>query len=230
MRKLNLFICILVLLGLISACDIIEKDGGEPEPELQEIGFLGTMPNDSIKISGKLVTATNSEVSMASSGNGTVVSRILNLNESNSQTTLELQLPFIKTDNEVVTFGEGSQVATKLKEYVNQKYTFDILKNVLSKGDKNINPSDDLTQSFRLGIVFQKYYKAFYTNGNQTGSIFKVKELIEGSENDPNLGTLKTLEVVFDVDVKMYSFDIPNPSQNVGNMKGLLRMKFKEKK
>lgn len=228
MRKLHLFFTFLVLGVLINACDIIEKDGAEPE--LKEVGFLGTMPHDSIKVSGKLVTATNNEVLMASSGSGTFVSRILYLNESSSQISIEMQLPFVKSDNNVVTFGEDPQSAQQLKEYVNQKYTFETLKNILSKGDKIISPNDDLTQPFRLGIVFQKYYKSFYSTGNQSGSTFKVIDLIEGSENDPQLGNLKTLDVLFDVDVKMYYFDSPTPNQSVGNIKGLLKMKFKERK
>ena len=233
MKMNRLLYTLLFFLIISSSCDILEKDESDPSPELTEtgIGFLGQMPSDSIKLENGVYTSDNGITTSGSSGgtgdNGTFVSRILSIDNvsGGNRITLEVQLPYIKTDNYIVDFGGESKVAAqKILDYANQKYPFSSVKNLLSLGNKDID-------KFRVGIIFQKYYKGFYSTGNQTGSYLKVVDLVEGISTDSNNKEVKTLEITFDLNIKMYYFDFDTggPDKYVGNMKGLLKMKYIEK-
>ncbi len=84
------------------------------------------------------------------------------------------------------------------------------------------------TSGFGIQVHNNTNYTGFISQGpNQSGSSLKITELIEGTEPDPVLGEVKTLEVIFDLDLKMYDVHsaVPKPPTK---MKGLLRMKYRE--
>jgi hypothetical protein len=105
------------------------------------------------------------------------------------------------------------------------------VKEKLSVGDKLILSSQhpDKSKTFRILMIDQKNFLFWTTEQNldQTGSYIRVKQIFEGQETDPVLGNVKKMEVLFDVDVKLYSSD-GSPKQP-SKLKGLLRMKYLEK-
>lgn len=208
------------------SCDKKNQDP-EPELKLEKIGFLGTLP-DGKTISEANLVATTELTSSSSTNEGSHITHILSITDPAAGISLKVELPRVKYSNNFIsgTEGDGAAMKQKAREF----YPYAKVKEMLVIDNKPIlsSQSPDITNSFRLLLIDQKNFKGYTTEGtqNQGGSILKVKELLEGTETDAALGQVKTLEVLFEVDAKLYPSD-PATSQT-GNLKGLLRMKFTE--
>ncbi|MDX2303187.1 MAG: hypothetical protein NW226_10325 [Microscillaceae bacterium] len=222
MRQILFFVFLMLY---FTSCDILENDT-EPEVQLTELGFLGTMPVDTISFLSNNLKIENGGTVTGISGVGTFVSVALGLRDTISQISISIELPEIKTENDTINLG-GEQPAenSPVTAYINQKYPYETVKNMLSLGDKPIR--GDQINGFRLGIVFQNFFRGFYSDGNQEDNYLKVVDLDEDTETNANNETVRTLEVTFDVKINMFD-PFSNSSDPVGEIKGLLRMKYIE--
>ena len=212
------FLCIWLVLT-ISACN--SDDQANPQLRLEAIGFSGTLP-DGRTFGEKGVLSDNNLVSSASSAEGSYISHVLSVLDSTAGVSIEVELPYIKFSDNYNTPND-SIVDRAAKDY----YPYPVVKEKLSVGNKFILSSQapEPVNNFRVMVVDQKDYVAFTSEGtDQDNSYLKVIELIEGTATDPDRGSVKTMEVVFDLDVKLYE----QSSGQSGKLTGLLRMKYWE--
>ncbi len=122
---------------------------------------------------------------------------------------------------------EGTVTTNAVKTY----YPISLVKEKLALGEKSIlsSTTEDPTEAFRILVLNDQNITSFTTElgFDQTGSSFRVIDLEEGVENDPDLGSIQTLIVTFDVNIKLYKNDMP--FEYAGDFSGLLKMKFKDK-
>jgi hypothetical protein len=214
-----------LMLLCINACT---TDEHPPLPKLETIGFSGTLP-DGRTFGTTAIEPSNGIVASSSSEDGSYISHVFSILDPAEGISLMVELPYIKYSDSYHSYQEGNDSITQqaIKEY----YPYQVVKEKLSVGHKFILSSQypDKTNSFRIQMVDEKTYLAYTTEHmlDQNGSYLKVKQIIEGMETDPVLGKVKKIEVVFEVDAKLYSYN--KPSAQPKKLKGLLRMKYLEK-
>ncbi|MBF9253538.1 hypothetical protein I2I11_09560 [Pontibacter sp. 172403-2] len=206
----------------MSACN--SDNEVEPQLQLETVGFSGTLP-DGRAFSKQGVVSDNNLISSSSSVDGSFISHVLSVSDLTSGTSIIVELPYVKFSND---FGVAND--SVLNHAATEYYPYQVVKEKLSVGDKLIlsSQASDPKNSFRVQVIDQKNYSGFSSEGSlsQAGSYLKVIKVIEGTETEPILGNVKTLEVIFDLDVKLYSSG--EGFNESGNLKGLLRMKYRE--
>jgi hypothetical protein len=219
------FFSTLLLAGVLvfsSACT--DTDQAEPLPQLETVGFAGSLPDG--RTFGSEVTVSHGIVSSSSSNQGSFISHIFSIEDS-AGISLKVELPYVKFSNAYLPPSESAD----LQQIINEHYPLQVVKEKLSAGDKLILSSQhpDMSKAFRIQMADQRNYLAYTTEQHldQGGSYLRVKQVLEGQETDPVLGTVKTIDITFDVDVKLYPSDWGTTQP--GKLKGLLRMKYREK-
>ncbi len=142
---------------------------------------------------------------------------------------LSIELPYIQYSEQYHPYRENDQDSTG--QLAKKYYPYPVVKEKLSLGDQRILSSQhpDNRTAFRLQMVDEKNYVSYTCESqlDQTGSYLKVKEITEGVEIDPVAGPVKKIEVLFELDVKLYASNWATTP--AGRMKGLLRVKYLEK-
>ena len=218
---------LLFLILTLNSCDIFEKDKDIPSLELTEVGFVGEIPTINKKINERGFTSDYAISLSTSISEGTYISKFLSM--QNSQHIFSISLPYVKSDDDML----NSSIINSpdlLENYADEKYPLSTIKNMLSPGTKDILFNGDVKDVFILGINLKKDNQDFYSDGDQTGSYLKVVDLVEGTGIDSNNNLINTLEVTFEMDMKMYFHHPASLVTYAGNLKGLLRMRYKEKR
>jgi hypothetical protein len=222
---LSTLLLIWVLLSF-NACNSAEEQ--DPLLQLETIGFIGTLP-EGRTFGTNGILPSHGIIGSSSSVDGSYISHGFSILDSAAEISLMVELPYVKFSDSFNSFQESND--TIRNKAVRDFYPYQIVKEKLSVGDKLILSSQhpDKSKTFRILMVDQKNYLFWTTEQNldQTGSYIRVKQIFEGQETDPVLGNVKKMEVLFDVDVKLYSSD-GSPKQP-SKLKGLLRMKYLEK-
>ncbi|WP_233507720.1 hypothetical protein [Adhaeribacter pallidiroseus] len=209
------------------ACDPAE-DNSPKRLQIESIGFSGTLP-EGMDFGKTGLVATNAVGGSANSQDGSFIYHGLVITDTLSNVSISMDLPQVKYSPAFILGHEDD--GSELKQIARQYYAYDKVKQKLRMGDKilyGFNTANADTSSFGIQIHNNTNYTGFVSQGpNQTGSFLKVVELVEGTEPDPVLGSVKTLEVIFDLDIKMYDPQsaVPKPPTK---MTGLLRMKYRE--
>jgi hypothetical protein len=218
-----IFIVSLLLIVLCNACDILQKDK-EEEPKLTTVGFQGTLPDNlSLKTASQV---TNGTTALSSTQDGSFVWHVLSIYDTSSKVRIEVELPWIKFSNNYVKMDTitSQQLAKKY-------YPYSLVREKLNNGEKLItsDKNTNATQTFRVGVYDQKNWKGYTSEQtlNQTDSYIKVIDIQEGVSTDAVLGNVKTIEVTFDLNVKLYKFD--TSVAYAGNIKGQVKLRYKEK-
>lgn len=192
---------------------------------LKSVGFKGTLPDGKIIGTPNFIT-TNGVT--ATTGGGSFLTHSLSLFDRNSDINIIIELPYLKISETSIDL-QNIDFQTLSKE----KYPISKVKEVLALGNKKVLSSEnpDLTKSFRVQVYDQNSFVGYLTDNylEQSVGILRVTDLIEGEENDPQLGPVKYLEVIFELDVDLYKFNQENYTFS-GKIAGLARMKFQEKK
>ena len=228
MKKCFYIHTLLFLILICCSCDIVEKDKGTPSPELTDVGFTGQMSWLNIFINQSPMISDNSFiVSTPSPDDGTYSTRCLILR--NNMLMIMIELPYIKTDDTIVRFSEGN-FQNEILSYGNEKYPFSTVKNFLNLGNKDIAYNGDYRDIFKVVVLFHKDNKTFQSDQNQEGHYLKVVDLIEGKRTKSSNEEIRTLDVTFEMDTKMFYCEPEGPKTYFGNMKGVLKMRYEEKK
>lgn len=225
--KNKIFNVLLFTLLLISLLACTEKENDiQKQLELKSIGFVGTMP-DGRTLNDQGLLATTEQTQSSSTTEGSHIAHILSVTDSVAGVTLRIELPRIKYSDNFIRGDEPGSLTTK--QVAQEFYPYQKVKEKLSVGDKFILSAQtpDITKSFRVLWVDNIHYKGYTSESSydQAKSYLKVKELIENTETDPLLGQVKSMEVIFDIDVQLYSYTEPATKQPE-KLKGLLRMKY----
>lgn len=222
MEKLGIstFLAFFTILLIISCAS---DDDLSPQSRLKTVGFLGTLP-DGRTFGTEGIVTYNSRSTAANSAEGSFVYHLLSIEDTVRGITIRVELPRIK-------YSEEYGVPIDSVNGAEQIYNYPAVKEKLSIGEKVLLSSQnhDRTQAFGVLVLDQINYTGFTTSGtlDQTEGYLRVIDLVEGSETHPTLGSVKTLEVIFDVNVNLEPSDT-NPNQ-AGKLEGTLRMKYREK-
>ena len=234
LMKRSLLSALLLICALFSINACHSSDQDDPLPQLETIGFVGTLP-DGRTFGTKAIQPSHGIVSTSSSDEGSYITHEFSILDSAGQIKLAVELPYVKFSDSFQhpdSLGHPDSKGTILYKAIKEHYSYQVVKGKLSAGDKFVLSSQhpDKTNTFRIQMVDEKNY-VFYTTEqmlDQKDSYLRVKQIIEREETDPILGKVKKIEVVFDVYVKLYATHLPY-NTSPGKLKGLLRMKYLEK-
>jgi hypothetical protein len=223
--KLCKLLLLIPFLFFCNACDILEKDTSEqPQSTITAIGFEGILPNG-ITFNKENIETSNGLEAFSSSNEGSFITHVLTLSEP-SCVSISIELPSVKFSNDFMKIND-SLMNVAAEKY----YKFSKVKEALTPGDKEIisQQTTGVWEAFRIGVFNQKTYEGYVAEQglDQSGSYIRVVSTEEGIATDAKLGNVQTLEVVFDVNIKLYSY-YPN-TKYAGRMKGLLKVRYKEK-
>lgn len=214
-----------LLLVFLFACDK-DKNGTQKQVELQSVGFTGTLPDGrTFSKTGIVATSGLSGGSMGidSSYIESHIIHVLSVSDTVAGITLVIDLPHVNYRDENLSKKDLKAIARKY-------YPYQAVKEKLAVGNKILvnGQNPDYTKSFRFQVNDDINYNDFLSSGpDQTGSYLKVTDLIESTEPDPVLGQVKTLEVIFDLDVKVYQA-VSQTAPPSKKFKGILRVKYRE--
>lgn len=221
------------LLIILSACDKEENETLK-QLELESVGFTGTLPDG--RAFGKIgIVATNEPATSSSTNDGSYVRHGLSILDPGTGINISIELPHLKYSNdfnagyEEDSIMEGDGATTR--QIARKFYSYELVKEKLAVGDKFLVSLQKpySTNTFRVQVNDNINYNNFICDaGDQIGSYLKVIKLIEGTETDVILGNIKTLEVIFDIDVKLYHPTEPKRTPPK-KLKGFLRMKYLQK-
>lgn len=210
------------LVVLLFACDKDENNAPK-RLKLESIGFSGTLP-EGLAFGTTGIEADNQISGIFSLIYGSFVWHKLSVSDTASGITIRIDLPQLKYSNEYLPKTELFATAQKY-------YPFQLIKEKLAIGNKllALTSNPDITNGFRVQIADAINHVHYISdNGyDQTGSYLNVINLIEGTDSIPAVGQVKTLQVTFDVDVKVYQTGITN-SPSPQKFKGILKMKYRE--
>lgn len=230
-RSLTTFLAALLMVFLF-ACDKEEQDV-QKQLKLESIGFAGTLPDG--RTFGKTgIVDRNGQASSSSTNEGSSITHVLSIFDSVAGIYIKVDLPHLKYSDGFNAGYEGDSIiegnGATTRKIAREFYPYQMVKEKLAVGSKLLISSQIpySTNAFRVQVNDNINYHNFICDaGDQTDSYLKVVELVEGTETDPTLGQVKTLEVVFELDVKMYHANEPRPTPP-SKLKGLLRMKYRE--
>ena len=190
---------------------------------LDEIGFVGTLPNG-FQFSVNDIRAANTPGLAGNSNFGGFIHHDFGIMDAASGISISMTLPGKK-------FQESAQV-TNLDAYsvANTHYGYDLVKAQLAVGDKKIrsSASDPYASSYYITVLDQRNYNGYTLRQDQLDgdNYLRVLELKEGTFTNALGQNVRTLEVLFDVNVKLFASDEKLPPN--GTLKGLLRMRYRE--
>lgn len=219
--------CIMFLLifSFLMGCE--SKEESNPKIQLTEVGFVGALPDGRNFGSTEIKTSNApglSSIALHSSMAASFVHHGLTIRDDVSGIDIYAQIPRVKFKDD---FGIQDVDA---KEIANVFYPYDKVKEILAVGNKNIpfEATDSWEDNFYLTVLDQRNYNGYTLVPGQldAGNFLKVIQLIEGTEKNAAGENIRTLEVIFDVDVKLLSTDAGLEPQ--GNLKGQLKMKYRE--
>ncbi len=203
MIKNHRFITCCCALMLLSICACTSDDQQDPQPQLtlESVGFSGTLP-DGNAFGTENIEIKNGLGAASSSTDVSFIYQSLSILDPDAGIGIAIELPHVKYSDDYM-LPDDPIIQKAAQTY----YPYPVVKDKLSRGDKLLlsQQHPDVSSTFRLLVLDQKNYTGFTSEGstNQSGSYLKVVELIEGTKTDPNLGSIKTLDVIFDVDVNL---------------------------
>jgi hypothetical protein len=204
------------------------NDQRDPLPQLQTIGFTGTLPYGEI-FDKEASVARQGLISSSSTVDGSFISHDLAVLDTAAGIKLAIELPYIQYSEHYQQYSEDDQ--DSISQVAKKHYSYPVVKEKLALGEKWIFSSQhpDQRTAFRLQMVDEKNYVAYTCESlmDQTASYLKVKQITEGVEINPFGGQVKKIEVLFELDVKLYSSNWT--TEPAGRMKGLLKVKYLEK-
>ncbi|MDO9551228.1 hypothetical protein [Rhodonellum sp.] len=214
----------LLIAYLLMGCASDEES--TPKIQLSEVGFVGSLP-DGRNFGSKGIKTSNStglSAELYSSRAAAYVYHGLTIRDAISGIDIYLQLPKTKFKEDF-----GIQDLDQ-KGIANEFYPYDKVKEILAIGNKNIpfEEGDSWEDNFYIAVLDQRNYNGYTLLPGllDAGNFLKIIHLIEGTEENAAGENIRTIEVIFDMDVKLRSNDAGLEQQ--GNLKGQLRMKYRE--
>ncbi|RDC66204.1 hypothetical protein [Adhaeribacter pallidiroseus] len=221
-RKFTQLLTTLIVVLLFGCAK--DPEGTQRQMQLQSVGYTGTMPNG-WQFGKTNIIANNSVKGPSAPQDGSYILHSFTVADTLNGYSIIVELPLIKYSNDYIA-------DTDLPAAVKSYYPYDRVKEKLAVGNKILLSMlhRDVTTGFRLQMRDDKNYSFYGADYAQDAtSYLKITELIEGTEPDPVLGQVKTLEVIFEINALMTRIYPAEPGLNpAAPVKGLLRMKYRE--
>jgi hypothetical protein len=216
----SIFLSFLLLLFISCTSEDMDLN----QLELNSFGFVGTLP-EGWEFQNEHLKVENTLIGMMSRVDSSGFSHILMLTDTLSDLRISLSLPMVKFYDEAINPFQILHFVRKYNPYEK------VLEALLDENKPIVSKETfGVVEGFFMSVTRGRPYKTYTTHWNfeQPRSYIKVLEIKEGLEVDRFLRKVRNLEVLFEVDLKLYHFLYDPADAESAEMKGLLRMRFKE--